>query len=171
MKTLKHAFLDRFAPYLIVLPLVLVLILNSALVVGVQIAADYPLKTPQAPFLETETYEILDVHVTDRVCGYILWQDNQQWRLVITERHFHANRWRTVCDTILMAQNFEEEFTTSYGRIMVKLHGYADIDHLNWISTPVYRVLHVPGDFLFWNGLLLVLEVTTVWLLHKLRKS
>lgn len=169
MKNWKHNLLDRFAPYLLVLAIGLVLVLNSALVTGIQVAMDFPLQSPQEPFQEEGTWEFLDVSSNDRINGYILWQDHSQWRLVITERHFHTNRWRTVCDTILMVQDFEEEFTTSYGRILVKLHGYADFEHFNWIPSPVFRTLRVPTDFLLWNAGLLVLEIAALVVFRKIR--
>lgn len=106
MRTWKNKLLEHFAPHLLILLVILALTLNCALVMGVQIALDFPLQTPQEPFVAESDWELLDVHSTGRVNGYILWQNHKQWRLVITERHFHANRWRTVCDTILMEQDF-----------------------------------------------------------------
>lgn len=169
MYTWKNKLLEHFAPQLLILLVILILILNSALVMGVQLAVDFPLQNPQEPFAAEGEWEILDVHSTGRVNGYIIWQNHQQWRLIITERHFHTNRWRTVCDAILMEQDFEEEFRTSYGRIMVRLHGYADFDQFNWISTPIFRTLHVPGDFLLWNGALLLVEILAWIIFRKLR--
>lgn len=169
MTSWKNALLDRFAPYLLVALLVLVLIFNSSVIMGIQVALEFPLKNPQESFETGENWEILDLHITDRVSGYILWQNHSQWRLVVTERHFHANRWRVICDTVLMEQDYQTEITNGYGRTMVKLHGYADFEQFNWIRNPVWRVLHIPGDFLLWNGGLLALEIAVLIIIRKLR--
>lgn len=166
---MKSKLLEHFAPQLLVLGVVLVLILNCALVMGIQIAVEYPLSNPQEPFTEEGSWEILDLYTTDRTCGYIVWQNHNQWRLVITERHFHAMRWRTVCDTILMEQDFSGEFPIKTGRAIVKLHGYAEIEQFICLSNPVYRVLRIPPDYLLWNAGLLILEITGWLLIRKLR--
>ncbi len=166
---MKSKLLEHFAPQLLVLGVVLVLILNCALVMGIQIAVEYPLSNPQEPFTEEGSWEILDLYTTDRTCGYIVWQNHSQWRLIITERHFHAMRWRTVCDTILMEQDFSGEFPVKTGQAIVKLHGYADFEHFNWIPGPVFRTLHIPADFLTWNAILLVLEIAILAIIRKLR--
>ena len=166
---MKSKLLEHFAPQLLLLVIALILILNSALVTGIQIAVDYPLSHPQEPFKADGNWELLDLHTTDRACGYIIWQNDSQWRLVITERHFHSMRWRTVCDTILTDQNFSGEFPVKTGRVIVKLHGYAEIEQFNWLSNPVYRTLRVPPDFLLWNAGLLILELTGWILIRKLR--
>ena len=167
---MKHKLFEHFAPKLLILLVVLVLILNSALIIGFQTVTAYPHHGPQEPFEQETHYEFLDLCTTDRICGYLLWQNNQQWRLVITERHFHSNHWRTVCDTILMEQDFSEEFSTATGRVIVKVHGYADFVTFNWIPSLTMRTLNVPANFLLWNMLLLILEVTGFFLLRKLRR-
>ena len=165
----KNALLERFAPYLAVALLALVLILNSAVIMGVQVALEFPLKSPAEAYETGENWEVLDAYATDRVSGFILWQNRSQWRLVVTERHFHDNRWRVICDTILMEQDFQTEITNGYGRTMVKLHGYADFEQFIWIPNPVYSTLHVPGDFLLWNGGLLILEIAVFIIIRKLK--
>lgn len=165
----KNALMERFAPYLLVALLALVLLFNSSVVMGTQVALEFPLKNPAEAFETKEDWEILDAYTTDRVSGYILWQDHSQWRLVVTERHFHANRWRVICDTILMEQDFSGEFPVKTGRAIVKLHGYADFEQFYWISNPVYRTLRIPGDFLLWNGGMLILEITALLILRKLK--
>ena len=169
MRPIKTILLEHFIVYLVLGAVILVLTLNAALVTAVQVAVDFPLDSPTAGIPQDEGWEILDAHGTDRTYATIYWQDHQHWRLVITERHFHANRWRTVCDTFLTEQNFDEEFSNSYGRIRIKLHGYADIEHFSWISSPVYRTLCIPADFLLWNVGLLIFEIAGWLLLRKLR--
>lgn len=169
MSTWKHALLDRFAPYLLILALILVLVLNSALVVGIQVAAGYPYQESHAAF--PDKYELLDVYGYGWGEGRILWVDDQQWRLIITEKHFRADRWRTVCDMVLTEQNFSGEFPVQAGKVSVQLEGYGDFATLHLISSPVYRALHVPGDYLLWNGGLLLLEMIAFFLFRKLRGS
>lgn len=168
---MKSKLFEHFAPQLLILVIVLVLVLNGALVMGIQIAVEYPLTTPQGPFTAEGDWEILDLYVTDRVSGYIVWQNHSQWRLVITERHFHANRWRVICDNILMEQDFSGEFPIKTGRAIAKLHGYAEFDQFYWVSSPVFRALRVPADFLLWNLVLLFLEAAACLLLWKLRRE
>lgn len=166
---MKNKLFEHFAPQLLVLVLVLVLLLNCALVTGIQIALEYPLSNPKEPFEEEGNWEILDLHTTDRACCYIVRQNHSQWRLVITERHFHAMRWRTIRDIILTEQHFSGEFPVKTGRVIVKLHGYAEIEQFNWLNNPVYRALRVPPDYLLWNAGLLILEITGWLLIRKLR--
>lgn len=166
---MKSKLLEHFAPQLLLLVIALILILNSTLVTGIQIAVDYPLSHPQEPFQAEDCWKFLDLRTTDQACCYIIRQNNSQWRLVITERHFHSMRWRTVCDTILTKQNFSGEFPLKTGRAMVKLHGYAEIEQFIWLSNPIYRTLRVPPDFLLWNAGLLILEITGWLLIRKLR--
>lgn len=166
---MKSKLLEHFAPQLLLLVIALILILNSALVTGIQIAVEYPLSNPQEPFKAEGNWEFLDLRTTDRACCYVIWQNDSQWRLAITERHFHSMRWRTVCDTILTEQNFSGEFPVKTGRVTVKLHGYAEIEQFNWLSNPIYRTLRIPPDFLLWNAGLLILELTGWLLIQKLR--
>lgn len=166
---MKSKLLEHFAPQLLLLVIVLILILNSVLVTGIQIAMEYPHLSPEDPFKAEADWELLAQFSTGHVNCYIIWQNDSQWRLVITEQHFHAMRWRTVCDTILMEQNFSGEFPVKTGRVIVKLNGYADIEQFNWLSTPVYGTLRIPGDYLLWNAGLMIVEITGWLLIRKLR--
>lgn len=168
MASWKHKLWEHFAPLLLILLVILTPMLNSALIIGVQVAAGYPHRDSHtAPF--PDNYEILDTYGYYQVNGDILWMDDQQWHLLITEKHFKADRWRTVCDITLTEQNYSGDFPVQTGRVSVQLEGYDDFAAFNWTPSLSYRVLKLPTDFLLWSGGLLLLEAAAVISIRKLR--
>lgn len=167
MTSWKHIFLERFAPYLVILVLGIVLILNSALVTTVQTTLEFPYKSVEEAW--PEHYELLDAYGYYDVHGQLLWIDNSQWHLLITEKHFKADRWRTVCDIILTEQNYSGEFPVQGGKVAVQLEAYDNFAAFDFVASPVYRAFHVPGSYLLWNGGLLALEIALFILFRKLR--
>lgn len=163
----KNALLERFAPYLVVLVLGLALLLNSWLVTTVQVALEFPFQRVEEAW--PEHYELLDAHGYYHINGQILWVDNAQWHLLITEKHFKADHWRTVCDITLTEQNYSGQFPVQGGKVFVQLEAYDHFAAFDFTASPVYRTLHVPGDFLLWNGILLILEIAFFIIIRKLR--
>lgn len=167
MTSWKHILLERFAPYLVILVLGLALLLNTALVTGVQTALEFPYQSIDEAW--PEYYDLLDAYGYYDVHGQLLWVDNREWHLLITEKHFKADRWRTVCDVVLTEQNYSGEFPVQGGKVTVQLEGYDDFADFDLITGPVYRTFHVPGSYLLWNGGLLALEIVLFMLFRKLR--
>lgn len=163
----KNALLYRFAPYLVVLVLGLALLLNSWLVTTAQAALEFPFQRVEEAW--PEHCEVLDAYGHYHIHGQLLWVDNARWHLLITEKHFKADRWRTVCDITLTEQNFSGEFPVQGGRLSVQLEGYDDFAAFEFHAGPAYRALKIPGDFLLWNGGLLVLEIAVLIILRKVK--
>ena len=169
MSPWKHAMLDRFAPLLLVLALILVLLLNSALITVLQTSIQFPYSQFQDAL--PEHYALLDAWGYELGQGQLIWENNQQWRLIIAEKHVKADRWRTVCDMVLTEQNFSGEFPSQAGKLSVQLEGYQNIASLSLKASPVYQALHVPAGYLLWNLGLLLLELTGFFLFRKLRAA
>lgn len=164
---MKKLLFERFAPYLLVLLIGLALMLNSALVTTIQVALEFPHQRVDDAW--PKHAEVLDAYGHYNIHGQILWVDNAQWHLLITEKHFKADHWRTVCDITLTEQDFSGEFPVQGGKLTVQLKAYDDFAAFEFHAGPVYKALNLPGDFLLWNGGLLILEIAVLLILWKLK--
>ena len=167
MKKWKKLLFERFAPYLLVLLIGLALLLNSVLVTTIQAALDFPHQRVEEVW--PDHFDVLDAYGHYDIHGQILWVDNAQWHLLITEKHFKLDRWRTVCDITLTEQNFSGEFPVQGGKVAVQLEAYDEFAAFEFHAGPVYKALKVPGDYLLWNGGLLILEIAVLLILRKLK--
>lgn len=159
---------------LMILVLVLVLLVNGGVIIGFQLMTDYTFKSSRDAISPYTDYTLIDSRVTDQVCAYLLAAPAKENRLMLTERHFLANRHRILLDEEV-GRHYSEEVKSDVGTVIVRMDG-SKIGNVSLrpASLPIrISSLHfrVPLNFVLWNLALLAVELLVWYLIHKIRNG
>lgn len=147
--------------------LILILVLNSALIIGVQMLLGYPLRTPQEAIAEYTEYNLVDTKVNDRSAAYLLAAPGRENRLVVTGKHFLMNRHEVLLDQEV-DRKFSAELKADTGTVLVRISENSGSLIGGFAVRSGFKV---PIPFVLWNILLIVLEILGWNLISKLRKG
>lgn len=153
--------------------LVVVLIVNSSILIGLQLMTTYTCDSIADARSAYADYNLLDVSGGVELSATLLAAPGKNTRLLVTQKHFLANRHNIVLDTEV-DRHYSATVNTDQGRVSVKLNGIREITGLSRKTTSLpLRLssfqLRVPLSFLLWNLLLLGLELLGYYLFVKLR--
>ena len=144
-----------------------ILLLNCALVIGLQMLLGYPLRTPQESIGEYTEYNVVDTKVNDRSAAYLLAAPGKENRLVVTGKHFLMNRHEVLLDQEV-DRKFSAELKADAGTVLVRV---SETTGSRIGGFAIRSGFKVPMSFVLWNILLIVLEILGWNLIRKLRKG
>lgn len=154
--------------------LAVILILNFGLIAGIQIMVAYPYENLMDIRALYTDYNEVDFAGDGTPAAILLAAPAKENRLVITEKHFLANRCRIVLDEEV-GRNFSTKANADLGTISIRLKGSTiESFHPKHTSLPI-RIsslqFRVPVNFLLWNFLVLAIECMAAYLIYKLRSK
>lgn len=160
---------------LMILILILVLVVNSAVLIGFQLMTDYTYESRDEILSAYPDYNIIDSTVRADLSAYLLAAPAKENRLVLTEKHFLLNRHRLLLDEEV-DRHFSAEVKSELGPASIQLDGKSKIDRFSFRSTSLpIRIssfsLRVPLGFVLWNLVLLAVELLLGFLIHKIRNG
>ena len=159
---------------LLILILVLVLLVNSGIIIGFQMMTGFPYESSAQILDGYADYNVIDRSVTPELSAYLLAAPAKKNRLVLTERHFLANRHRVLLDEEI-DRGFSASIKANLGRVTVRMDG-SKIGNVSLRPTSLpIRIsalsLRVPLSFVLWNLALLAVELLVGYLIHKIRQG
>ncbi len=143
------------------------LLVNCALVVGLQMLLGYPLHTPQEAIGEYTEYNLVDTKVNDRSAAYLLAAPGKENRLVVTGKHFLLNRHEVLLDQEV-GRKFSAQLKADTGTVLVRI-SESSVSRIGGFALKTG--FKVPISFVLWNILLIVLEILGWNLIKKLRNG
>ena len=163
---------ELLSKYLLLI-LAVILVINCALITGIQILISYPYTSHADALQSYSEYNIIDVAGGPPLMASLLAAPGKENRLIVTENHFLAHRCHVILDTEV-SRHYAADLRSNIGKVHVHLEGISKIGGLSFrgVSLPV-RIgtlqVRIPAAFLMWNLLLLTLEILAALLIHKLR--
>lgn len=165
---------DALAKLLLVM-LVLVIVVNSGIIIGIQLMAAYPYGSLAETKAAYTSHTVIDQSGDAALSAFLLSASGNENRLIVTEKHFAANRYRVILDTEI-GRDYSAQVKAHCGTVSVRLEGNKQITALSFrgASLPIHFGLlrmRVPVSFLLWNLLVLTIEILAAYLFHRIRSS
>lgn len=171
---MHHLKGDTLAKLWLIL-LVFILILNSGILIGLQLMTTYTYDSIADTRAAYADYNLLDTAGDVEFSAVLLAAPGRNTRLLVTQKHFLVNRHCIVLDTEV-DRHYSATAKTDQGNITVKLNGIREIAgfYRKAASLPLQISslrFRVPLHFLLWNLLLLGLECLGGFLFTRFRSA